>query len=221
MIFTAAQVRAIREGKMTGTLTTCSENLRVGSVRLLRRCDVTAAIARRPSGRPTRREVSAYIDARLDLDPVEIVCDVLPDGERRAVVFTVLAVQDLEVATLTLRDVRPCGCQTTNDLRYLRAGWRCEHPRSELARLVGFALGDWRDRPPLLISAYWPDYTRDPSRAMFDEPEPISRREQSLLAADAQQRFARHQADRSRAQMASTASERLAAIQRGAVVRPG
>ncbi len=215
MIFTAAQVRAIRQGKMTAALVTCSEVVRVGSLRLLRRCEVTAQLARRPAGHPTRREVSAYVEARLDLDPaIEVVCNTTPAGERVAVVFTVRTIKDLELAELTSADAQKCAYRTPHELR---AAWLAEHPRSACARLVGFALGDWRDRRPLLISAGWPDYTRDPSHAMFDEPEPISRREQSLLAADAQQRFARHQADRSRAQMASTASERLAAIQRGTV----
>lgn len=216
MIFTPAQVKAIRQGKQTAVLVPGSERVRAGSVRLLRRCEVSAATARHPAGVPTVREVSVWIEERLDLDPtVEVVCDTLPDGERVAVLLTVLAVEDLALEALTLGHARACGWRTTGELR---AAWRSEHPRMELARLVFFALGDLRDAP-VLISKGWPDYTVDPSRAMRSEPEPVSRGEQRRFAADARQRYLRLQADRARGLAQSSAAARLAAIQRGTVTR--
>jgi hypothetical protein len=217
MIFTAAQIRAIRQGKQTATLAPTTERARAGSVRVLRRCDVTAQMARRPARAGPARDVLAFVDARLDLDPtVEVVCDTSRDGDRVPVLVTVLAVQDVDVGALTLQMARACGWRTSGQLR---AAWAFEHPRMTRARLVSFALGDTRDAP-VLISAGWPDYTHDPGRAMRGEPEPVSRGEHARLAADAQQRFARFQADRGRAAASASVSERLQAIQAGTVAQP-
>jgi hypothetical protein len=211
MIFTPQQIRAIRQRKQTAVLAPRTERIRAGSVRVLRRCEVTAAIARRPARSGPSREVSAWIEARLDLDPaVETVCDITPDGEIVAVVFTVLAVEDVALEALTLGHARACGFRTAGECR---AAWLAEHPRSDRVRLVFFALGDVRDQP-LLLSKGWPDYTIDPSRAMRGEPEPVSRGEQMRLAGDARQRYLRFQADR------GSAAQRLAAIQRGALAAP-
>jgi len=203
---------------MTAVLAPCSERgLRAGSVRLLRRCEMTAAMSRRPAGAGPARDVLHYIECRLDLDPtVEIVCDTAPDGEQIAVLLTVLAVQDVTLDALTLANARACGCRT---IAALRAAWFSEHPRMAQARLVWFALGDLRDAPRLLARG-WPDYTWDPSRAMFAEPEPVGHGEHARLAADARQRYLRHQADLARDLAACSASARLAAIQAGTVARP-
>jgi hypothetical protein len=218
VIFTAAQVRAIRQHKQTAALMPRGEPVRTGSVRVLRRCEVTARVARRPAPRGAARDVLAWIEARLDLDPtVEIVSDVGLDGERVAVPLTILAVQDVAIDGLTLADARACGWRTTGQLR---AAWRLEHPQSVRARLVSFALGDLRDAP-VLLSRGWPDYTRDPSRAMFAEPEPVDRREQTRLGADARQRYLALQAGWARERAALTMSERLAAIRRGTVAPGG
>jgi hypothetical protein len=86
------------------------------------------------------------------------------------------------------------------------------------ARLIWFALGDLRDAP-LLVSRSWPDYTADPSRAMFAEPEPVGHAEQFRQAAEARHRYLRSQADRQQDAAAGSIAERLAAIQAGAVMR--
>jgi hypothetical protein len=196
IVFTPAQARAVRHQRMTAVLTPHTERVRAGSVRPLRR----------------RAVAGENGDARAT---VEIVCDTALDGERIAVVFTVLAVEDLALAALTLAHARACACRTSDELR---AAWRSEHPRTSLARLVTFALGDVRDEPLLLArTGSGADYTHDPSRAMFAEPEPVSPGEQRRLAADAQQRYLRLQADRARELARSTLSERLAAIQAGTV----
>jgi hypothetical protein len=216
MIFTGQQIRAIRQGRITATLAPQAERARAGSVRVLRRCEVTASIARRPGRSGSARDVLAFVDARLDLDPtVEVMCDTTPDGDRVPVLLTVLAVRDVEVDELTLASARACGCRTTAQLR---VWWLSEHPRTTRARLVSFALGDLRDAP-VLLSKGWPDYTHDPSRAMRGEPEPVSRGDHARLAADAQQRFVRFQSDRARAAASAGVSERLAAIQAGTVAR--
>jgi hypothetical protein len=118
---------------------------------------------------------------------------------------------------VTLVHARACGWRTTGQLR---AAWTLEHPQSPRARLVSFAVGDVRDTP-LLVSAGWPDYTRDPGRAMFAEPEPVDRREQTRLAGDARQRYLALQAGWAREQAALTMAQRLAAIQRGTVAPGG
>ncbi|MGO9903466.1 MAG: hypothetical protein ACLP0J_28145 [Solirubrobacteraceae bacterium] len=216
MIFTRDQVKAIRARRVTAVLAPCSERVAVGSVRLLRRCDVTAALARRPAGHPTAREVSAWIEARLDLDrAVEVVCDTAPDGERVAVCFTVLALADVDVEAVSLQAARACGSWTVAGLAL---AWAAEHPQMPRARLIWFALGDLRDAP-LLVSRGWPDYTADPSRAMFAEPEPVGHAEQFRQAADARHRYLRSQADRQQDAAAGSIAERLAAIQRGTVSR--
>jgi hypothetical protein len=215
--FTAAQVRAIRQQKQTATLVPRSVPVRAGVVRVLRRCELTAALGRRPAPRGPARAVLAFVEARLDLDPaVEVVSDVGPDGERTAVLLTVLAVTDLTLDGLTLAHARWCGFRTTAQLR---AWWTLEHPRVLEARLVRFELGDTRDRP-VLLAAGWPDYTVDPERAMRGEPEPVSGRVQARQAADAGQRRARLQSDRARAIATVPASARLAAIERGTVAQP-
>jgi hypothetical protein len=217
MTFTAQQIRAIRQGRMTATLVPQAKRVRAGAVRVLRRCELTAALGRRPAPRGRPGAVLAFVEARLDLDPaVEVVCDMLPDGERVPVLLTILAVTDVTLDALTLWQARWCGFRTA---AALRAWWTLEHPRVLEARLVRFGLGDLRDAP-VLISAGWPDYTYDPARAMRGEPEPVSGRAQARLAADAGQRRARFRSDRARELAASTASERLAAVQRGTVVQP-
>ncbi|MGD0386401.1 MAG: hypothetical protein ABSB73_09730 [Solirubrobacteraceae bacterium] len=139
MIFTAAQVRAVRQGRMSATLVPRSERVRAGSVRVLRRCELTAALARRPAPRGRPGAVLAWIGARLDLDPaVEVVCDTTPDGERVPVLLTVLAIADVELDGVTLVHARACGWRTTGQLR---AAWTLEHPQSPRARLVSFAVG--------------------------------------------------------------------------------
>jgi hypothetical protein len=110
VIFTVEQVRAIRDGKATAALVPTSERIRTGSLRLLRRCEVTARMRRRPALVGPPREVLAYIEARLDLDPtVETISDTMPNGDRIAVVLTVLAIRDLEVVTLGFPEARACG----------------------------------------------------------------------------------------------------------------
>jgi hypothetical protein len=206
MIFTPAQIRAIRLGKMTAVLVPVSERMRAGSVRVLRRRMVDGPPAKRgPAG-----DVLAYIEARLDLlEAVQVVVNPQPEGEPIPALITIKAVRDLPVEELTAVEAVRCGAWTVAGLR---ASWAAEHPRSYLVRLVVFELGDTRDGH-LLIAAGWPDYTYDPSRAMFGEPEPVSRGEQARLASDAQQRYLRLQADKARDAARSALSERLEAIQ--------
>jgi hypothetical protein len=191
LIFTVEQVRAVREGKTNAALVVVSERIRVGSLRLLRR----RIPASEDGVRPER---------------VEVVTDRTPDGEEVAVYFTVLVVRDVEVTALGFPEARACGHRTPAGLR---DRWRAQHPRAELARFVRFALGDLRDSPRF-ISRGWPDYTSDPSRAMFGEPEPVSNHEHRLIAAEARQRYLRHKADLARDAAAFTLGERLAAIKR-------
>jgi hypothetical protein len=217
MIFTAQQIRAIRQGRMIAVLAPQAERVRAGSVRLLRRRGVPAGMELAPAAAGRPRDVLAHIEARLDVvETVTVVCDTTPDGEQIAVVLTVLAVEDVELDAVTLHNARACGWRTTGELR---AAWASQHPRMRSARLVWFALGDLRDAP-LLIGRGWPDYTHDPSRAMFAEPEPVSPGEYRRQATDAQQRYLRLQADRERQLAQSSVSERLAAIQRGTVATP-
>ncbi len=199
---------------MTAVLAPVSERVRAGSVRLLRRRGVSTELAAAPAATGPAREVLAYIEARLDLtETVEPVCDVAANGDRTVVLLTVLAIRDLEPAELTLANARACGCRT---LAELQGAWSSAHPRTALARLIWFGLGDLRDAP-LLIAAGWPDYTHDPSRAMFAEPEPVSPSEQARYAVDARQRYLRSQADLAERLAASSVSERLGAIQAGTV----
>ena len=192
MIFSALEVARIRQGRMTAVLAPVSERVRAGSVRLLRRRGVSTELPAAPAATGPAREVLAYIEARLDLtETVEPVCDVAANGDRTVVLLTVLAIRDLEPAELTLANARACGCRT---LAELQAAWSSAHPRMSHARLVWFALGDLRDAP-LLIARGWPDYTHDPGRAMFAEPEPVSPQEHARQASDARQRYARFQAD--------------------------
>jgi hypothetical protein len=159
---------------------------------LLRRRGVSTELAAAPAATGPAREVLAYIEARLDLtETVEPVCDVAANGDRTVVLLTVLAIRDLEPAELTLANARACGCRT---LAELQGAWSSAHPRTALARLIWFGLGDLRDAP-LLIARGWPDYTHDPGRAMFAEPEPVSPQEHARQASDARQRYARFQAD--------------------------
>jgi hypothetical protein len=216
MIFSSTQVKAIRQGKQTAVLAPQTERVRAGSVRLLRRRGVPAEMELAPAVSGPAREVLAHIEARLDLEEtVTVVCDTSLGGEQIAVLFTVLAVEDASIDALTLQTARACGCRTIDELR---AAWAQGHPRSDVARLVFFALGDLRDAP-LLIGRGWPDYTHDPSRAMFAEPEPVSPGEHARQAAGAQQRHARFRSDQAAELAQSTVSERLAAIQRGTVAQ--
>jgi hypothetical protein len=213
MIFTVSQVRAIREGKATAALVPISEPVRTGSLRLLRRCEVTAWTRRRPAAAGPAREVLSYIEARLDLDPtVEIVSDTAPNGDRTAVVLTVLAVRDLEVVTLGFPEARACGLRTP---AALQASWRRDHPRADFARFVRFTLGDVRD-VPRFVSAGWPDYTSDPSRAMLGEPEAISPRDTAIFAAMNGQSYLRGRADLAAKLSTRRLSQRLAAIEAAA-----
>ena len=197
MVFSTSQCRSIRQHRMHAVLVPTSERVQAGRVRLLRR--------------------RATPDEDGHPRPGETVTDTTPDGERVAVVFTILAVRDLELAELTLQIARACAFRTTVGLI---EAWRAEHPRSPLARLVSFELGDLRDRPRFL-SRGWPDYTNDPSRAMWGEPEPVSHAQLRASSADAHQLYLRHQADRARELAQSSASDRLTAILAGTVVRDG
>ena len=197
IVFTAAQVRAVNQGKQTAMLVPQSERVKAGSVRLLRR--------------------------RLDTCPTcgakrtEIVSDTTPGGERIAVQFTVLAVKDLTIDALTFQNARACGHRTTDQLR---TEWRSKHPRTSDARLISFLLGDVRDLPTFLARTPAPDYTHDPSRAMFAEPEPVSRGDQHRFADGARERYLLFQAEQAADRAAVPMSARIAAIQAGTVVRP-
>ncbi len=190
LIFTAEQVRAIRQGKVTATLVSRHEPLEPGSVRPLRR--------RRPC-----RCGEAVV--------VEQVFDVRPHDERVQVLLTILEVRDLELASLTVTDARLCGYRTATELR---DAWRAEHPRTDLVRLVTFGLGDLRDRPRFLTSfPAFSDYTQSPSEATPREPEALSEDQLSHYASINGQRFAASKAEFAARLAARPLPERLHMIE--------
>jgi hypothetical protein len=216
MIFAASQIKAIRSQKMTAVLVPVSERVRAGRVRVLRRWALPVLPAP-PAMRGRPAEVLTFIEARLDLvEEIEIVVASLPGEEPVPALITITAVCDMWLDELTLTDAWHCGARTTAEMI---AAWVGKHPRTRRVRLVTFELGDTRTDLPLLIGRGWPDYTHDPSRAMFAEPEPVSPGEHARQAAGAQQRYLRLQADRASELAQSSASERLAAIQRGTVAQ--
>lgn len=201
MVFSAAQVRQIREGKMTAVLVVLSEEPRPRSVQ------------------PLRRHVLAGEDGEPPAS-VEVVCDVRSGGERIAVALTVLAARIISIDHLTGSLAKACGHRGSDGKLATAREFSQEHPGMEFARVVHFALGDLRD-PHRFISAGWPDYTSDPGLAMRGEPETVSLSYGQALAMSAQQRYARHLAGLARDAAQSTASERLRAIQAGTVIRSG
>jgi hypothetical protein len=200
MVFTTEQVRSIKQGKTTGALVPISDRVAANRLRWLRRRNTPDE-----NGQPPAR-------------PSEIVQETLPDGERIAVVLTILAVRNVEVALVTFADARACGFKTPSELR---EHWHDQHPRTLLARLVRFAVGDLRDSPRLLApTGSGQDYTCDVNRAMggtADPGEGLTREQLRALSMDAQQRWLADQARTAKRLADQSVSGRLAAIQCGTV----
>lgn len=194
MIFSVEQVRAIRQGKKSATLLPVTARLRPGSVRIL------------------RRRVSLEEEGGSTSTVVETVTDPRPEpGAREPVLITVLAVRDLELEQLTFAEARACGYRTVAGVR---DAWLREHPRSPLARLVRFALGDLRNTPRLLApTGAGFDYTGDPHRAMPDEPEALSAAELARIAAVNGQSYLRHRAEQEIELRAKPVAQRIERIQ--------
>lgn len=185
---------------MTATLVPVTERIRVGGVRVLRR--------RVPAPRLRFSDGSSVKSVRPGR--VEVVEEQLPGGDRVAVAVTVLLVLDVDVAELDFAQAKACGYRTVEGLR---AAWLAEHRRAPLARLVRFALGDLRD-VPRLVSAGWPDYTSDASRAMPGEPEAISAEDLAWYGSYSWQEHAARRARLAGGLAGRPAAERLAEIQR-------
>lgn len=197
MIFTAEQVRAIRQGKISAALVKPTEQISAGAVRQLRR-------------RVIRHDEDGQPAGIL----IETVKDPTPDGDRVPVLLTILDVDDLLLTGLSLTIARACGYRT---LTGLRDSWRAQHPRLLVVRLTRFALGDLRDRPRYLSSIpFVQDYTTNIRDAAPGEPEALSAAELAKYAAMNGQKHARTRADHAQQLAMQNATRRLERIESAA-----
>lgn len=125
VIFSRDQAAQVRAGKITAAIVPASEQVTTGRLRALR-----------------RRFVRHDEDGNPVGEGVETVADVSADGDRRPVKLTILSVDEKHIDDLTQPDARACGYTTRQGLI---DAWRAQHPRSEMVKLVRFALGDVRD----------------------------------------------------------------------------
>lgn len=162
MIFTAQEWAAVRQGRKIAQLMPVLRDYSSGGLARARRVVIT----RDEDGTPVgfRREM------------------VMED--HRPVVLTVLTVEAVEVhgkgtddyRAVTLADARACGHRTVSGMR---DAWKVRHPRSELAKLIWFRLGDHRDRDKFLnwTGRAGGDYTYNPRRAIDPDAPVLSREE--------------------------------------------
>lgn len=141
--------------------------------------------------------------------------DGLPIGRPRELVGTVtlIRVEVLYVADLTLEIASACGYKTSQDLR---EKWTDRHPRSPRAAIVWFALGDWRDRDVFMnwTGRAGGDYTANARRAMDSDAPVLSREEIDALSKVNRQKDDVRRAQASAALAAETPSERLKRVKR-------
>lgn len=135
-------------------------------------------------------------------------------GREHAALITILSVAGpFDVPDLGMDVAKGCGFKTVQGFQ---ADWQERHPRSPLAVVVWFALGDWRDRDVFLnwTGAAGGDFTMNSRRAM-DPDAPVLTHEQieALSSVNRQKDDARRATD-SRAMATESASQRLIRIDR-------
>jgi ribosome modulation factor len=169
LIFPSTAIAGVHSGVISSILVPLSENIVVSRTRQLRR----EVIEYDETGQQTgiRRETvkrTAFL------------------GEKQVPhVLTILSVRQVAIAQgldngITLKDARACGFRTTTELR---SDWLSRHPRQPLAQLVGFALGDIRDRPRFIAwTGGFGDYTGSRHLAA-DENEALSAEDLNRLIA--------------------------------------
>lgn len=136
--------------------------------------------------------------------------DGLPIGRLRELVgsVTLVRVEKLFVADITMEIARACGYKTSDDLR---EKWTDRHPRSDLAAVVWFALGDWRDRDVFLnwTGRAGGDYTRNSRRSMDPDAPALSREQIEALSEVNRQKDDGRRAQASADLASESPSERL------------
>lgn len=127
---------------------------------------------------------------------------------------TILAVESpVFFDAIDLPTANACGYRTTADLR---EAWRAAHPRTDLAAVAWFVLGDWRDRD---IFLNWSgrgggDYTRNPRRAIDPDAPALTAEQMDDLAHGNRQKDEARRAAASAALAGESPSARLARLQR-------
>lgn len=199
-----SELRKRGSGQIGGVLTLPSEQINVGSIRHYYRWIVTHNEEGAPTG--VREEiVNDVVGVTRELRPARLTVLALDRVEVHAELATTGYRQlDIKVAIA-------CGFKTA---KLLRDDWDTRHPRSELAQLVWFALGDVRDKDRFLNRYVHRggDYTGDRSAAV-DELPALTAEQLAALAVGNQQRFVRAQADTASRYAEETLADRVARLE--------